>query len=250
MSIGLCLNLLVSHGSNVESGHGELSDEGLNSDLEGLDIGRGLNSLLEGLQRGAGLHLQLKADLDGLVEEVSHLAEVCLFETTSGESGGAETDTTRCKGGSVPEDSVLVEGDGAVVADGLHLRAGKGLGLEIPEDKMVLSATGSEGVSVGSLQLVGHSLGVGTNLACVLLEIRRSDLLELSGDASNLVDVRTTLKAGEDGVVDLGLEVALVFAVEDQACVICFIIGCKNIQQLGKIRIRRCEKLYTVCFSF
>jgi len=50
---------------------------------------------------------------------------------------------------------------------------------------------------------------------CVLLEHGGHDFFHLGGDTSDLVLVGSTLKSGEDGLVDAGLEVAFVLLEED-----------------------------------
>lgn len=108
-----------------------------------------------------------------------------------------------------------VESDGAVVANSLHLSSVDTLRLEIPQHEMVLSATGGEGVSILGDELVSESLSVLANLLGIGLECLSIHFLELSGDAGDLVDVRTTLQTRKHGIGDLGFEVAFILAVED-----------------------------------
>ena len=56
---------------------------------------------------------------------------------------------------------------------------------------MVLGAAGGEGVAVLGGQLVGKGFGVGADLLGVLLELFCGNLLQLCGDAGNLVHVRS-----------------------------------------------------------
>ena len=112
------------------------------------------------------------------------------------------------------------------------------LWLEVPEHQVVDCSTGSKGVSVFAGQLVRKSTGVGADLLRVLLELLSGDLLQLGGYAGDLVHVRPTfskseyhltseeilglntrqtLKPGENSSGDLGLEVSLIFSVENNS---------------------------------
>ena len=74
----------------------------------------------------------------------------------------------------------------------LHLRATETLGLEVPEDQVVICTTSSKGVVVLGDQLVSGSLSVGADLAGVRLEGRGGNLLELGSYGSDLMFVRAT----------------------------------------------------------
>lgn len=55
-----------------------------------------------------------------------------------------------------------------------------------------------------------------THLHDVLLELGGHGLLKLGGNASDLVLVRASLESGEDCLVDLGTEVALVLETNNR----------------------------------
>ena len=82
---------------------------------------------------------------------------------------------------------------------------------------MVDGAARGKGIAVLGGELVSKSLGILANLLGVLLEGRGGHLLELSGDTSNLVHVGAALQTRENGGVDLGLKVAGILLVEDDA---------------------------------
>lgn len=211
------LDLVVLHGVESNTGHRELRDELLHIVLELLDLGTVLDCCLEVLEQLARGGLELQGNLHSAVQKVSDLSEVLLLEPAGGEGGGADADTARGECGLVAQNCVLVERDGAVVANGLHLGARKALGLEIPQHEVIDGTAGGKGVAVLVGELVSESLGVLANLLGVLLEGRSGHLLELSGDTSNLVHVGAALQTREDGGVDLGLEVAGILLHEDKA---------------------------------
>ena len=144
------------------------------------------------------------------------MLEVGLEELAGGEGRSADADAAGGDGRPVAGDAVLVEGDGNGVAGLLELGAGDALGLEVPQDKVVLGTAGGDLHAHGG-ELVGEGLGILADLLGVDLELGGHDLLELSGDAGDLVLVGSTLEGGEDGLVDLGLEAAIVLAEEDHA---------------------------------
>ena len=205
---------LVLHLGGVEAGHGELGGELVNSLPEGGNVGIVLEESDEVLELGAGLLLDLEGDLEGLDEEGGDLLEVGLDELAGGEGGSADADAAGGDGRPVAGDAVLVEGDGDGVAGLLELGSGDALGLEVPEDEVVLGTAGGDLHAHGG-ELVGEGTGVGADLLGVDLELGGHDLLELGGDAGDLVLVGSTLKGGEDGLVDAGLEATLVLAEED-----------------------------------
>ena len=183
---------------------------------EGSDVGVVPEEGDEVLELRAGLLLELEGDLQGLVQKDRDLLEVLLEELAGGEGGGADADSARRDGGPVPRDAVLVEGDGDCVAALLELGSGDALGLEVPEDEVVVGAPRGDGAAqVG--ELGGQGLGVLPDLLGVDLELRGHDLLELGGDSCDLVLVRAALEGGEDGLVNLGLETPRVLAEEDHS---------------------------------
>ena len=114
-------DLVVLHGVESNTGHRELRDELLHVALELLDLGTVLDSDLEVLEQLARGGLDLQGNLHSAVQKVCNLSEVLLLEPTGGEGGGADADTAGGESGLVAKDCVLVERDGAVVANGLHL---------------------------------------------------------------------------------------------------------------------------------
>lgn len=118
----------VTH-SVGDTGKGEANGEAhdlvleLEEELVGLVLGVavGGNKVLE--ETAARLLLSEEGNLDTAVEELGNLLEVGLDHGTRGEGRGTDTDTAGGDGRSSAGDSVLVEGDVAVVKDSLELGA-------------------------------------------------------------------------------------------------------------------------------
>ena len=79
---------------------------------------------------------------------------------------------------------------------------------------MVISASCDQSVA-SCQQLLRHSLGIGQDLALVGNELWRVHLLHVSSDRTNLLIVGSTLKAGEDSIVNLLRDVAVILSGED-----------------------------------
>lgn len=122
-SVSRILNnqVFVFHCGGVESRHWELSDEFLDIDLELVYFWAGLYGCVEILEELAGGKLNLECDLDCAVEEVSNLSEVVLVKSSGGEGRGSNANASWGEGGFVAKNCVLVQCDGAVVANSLHL---------------------------------------------------------------------------------------------------------------------------------
>ena len=89
---------------------------------------------------------------------------------------------------------------------------------------MVIRTSRNQSVA-SSQQLLGHGLGIGQDLALVGNELGRIHLLHVRRDRTNLLIVGATLKAGEDSVVNLLRDVAVILFGEDHA-------GTRSLQRL------------------
>mmetsp|Transcript_10472 Transcript_10472/g.26037 ORF Transcript_10472/g.26037 Transcript_10472/m.26037 type:complete len:209 (+) Transcript_10472:529-1155(+) len=98
-------------------------------------------------------------------------------------------------------DGVLVQGDVHLLKHLLHLGARQPKRPQVPEHQVVLSALGGELVALGDEELRKRR-GVGLDLLGVRLELWRRHLLQLRGEACDLVIVRAALQRWEDGLVD------------------------------------------------
>merc|ERR1712224_781910 len=107
--------------------------------------------------------------LDGLVQKVSDLGEVLLLEPTSGETGGTDADATWCEGAAVADDTIFIERNRHDLARAFELASSESLGLQIPENEVVVGATGAQCVSLPD-KSGGEGLGVSTNLLGVRKE--------------------------------------------------------------------------------
>lgn len=150
--------------------------------------------------------LDLLAQLDGLVNVLGDALKLLSAETTAGHGRGTDADTVGGQGALVAGDGVLVAGNVDLLKDGLDTGAVEAVLAEVEEDHVAVRAVGDEGV-VESLEGVLESLGVGDDLLLVGLELGGLGLLEGNGESSDGVVVGATLMAGEDGEVDLVLEV-------------------------------------------
>ena len=121
MSSNLNNQVFVLHGGGVKSRHWELSDEFLDINLELVYFWTGLHCCVEVLKELAGGKLNLECDLDCAVEEVSDLSEVVLVKSSGGEGRGSNANASGGEGGFVAKNCVLVQCDGAVIANSLHL---------------------------------------------------------------------------------------------------------------------------------
>mmetsp|Transcript_22108 Transcript_22108/g.63389 ORF Transcript_22108/g.63389 Transcript_22108/m.63389 type:complete len:484 (+) Transcript_22108:1945-3396(+) len=206
----------VLHLGRIKTRHGELGGKLMDPLSQAGNVGIVLQEGDEVLKLGAGLLLDLEGDLESLHEEGRDLLKVGLDELAGGESGSADADAAGGDGRSVAGDAVLVKGDGNSVAGLLELGSGNALGLEVPQDEVVLGTSGGDLHAHGG-ELVGEGTGILADLLGVDLELGSHDFLELGGDAGNLVLVGSALEGGEYGLVDLGLEAAVVLAEEDHA---------------------------------
>ena len=207
----------VLHVLGVESRHREAGGKLVDTLADILEGGIVVEKSAEVLELRSGSLLDLEGSLQDLVQEFGDLFEVLFAHLTGSKSRGSNTDSTGCDGGSVTGDAVLIEGDADGIASLLELGSGNSLGLQVPQDQVVLGTSRGHLVSVLGLKTVSKGSGVGLNLLGVDLEFRGHDLLELGGNTGNLVLVRSSLKGRENGLVDLGLEATLVLAEEDHS---------------------------------
>ena len=216
--------ILVLDGGGVEAGHGEGGGEGLNLGAEGANAGVGGHSIgevLDGLLLGGEAILDGDGDGEGAVNEGSDGLHVTVLHATGGEGAGAEADAAGAEGGLVAGDGVLVGADADGVEELLNLGAGEAKVLNVEEAEVVLGAVADELVALGH-ELLREDLAVGLDLLGVLGPLGGHNLLHLGADGGDLVHVGTALEAGEDGLVDLALEVsglavAANLAEEDEA---------------------------------
>ena len=99
-------------------------------------------------QLSASHLLNIQCDLNGLVQEVCHLLEVLLSETTRGQGGRANAGTARAHCAAVAIDAVLVERDAHLVAQLLKLGAGQAEGAQVPQHEVVVTAASGHDVTV------------------------------------------------------------------------------------------------------
>mmetsp|Transcript_46937 Transcript_46937/g.93525 ORF Transcript_46937/g.93525 Transcript_46937/m.93525 type:complete len:415 (+) Transcript_46937:429-1673(+) len=209
--------------------HGELSSPCLNLFLH---RGQLLNllGLLEGLEEVdqllARLRLHLEAELHAPVKELTDRLEVCLFEATRCHRRRADAHAARRHRRDVSVHRILVECNVNLLEHLLNLRAGQAERPQVPQHQVVL------GPLSGHLVVLAHeklakSGSVRLHLLGVSFELRGGDLLELGGQAGDLVVVGAALQGGEDGEVD-GILVLIhgrvrsvrlgALAEEDHAC--------------------------------
>mmetsp|Transcript_28530 Transcript_28530/g.83979 ORF Transcript_28530/g.83979 Transcript_28530/m.83979 type:complete len:391 (-) Transcript_28530:12-1184(-) len=81
---------------------------------------------------------------------------------------------------------------------------------------MIVGPPRRHGISHGR-QFVRQCLGILTDLLRIHLELGSHALLQLGGDACNLVLMRSSLQSGKDGLIDLGLKSAFVLTKEDHS---------------------------------
>ena len=134
------------------------------------------------------------------MEELSDLDEFGLLEAARGHRGRADAHASRRHGRHVPVDSILVERDVELLKDLFHFRARESEGAEVPEHQVVLGAVRRELVPLAHEE-GRERRGVRLHLLGVQLELGRGNLLELRGEAGDLVVVRAALQRREDGLV-------------------------------------------------
>lgn len=159
------------------------------------------------------MNLGLEGELGATVDEGGDSDKVAFDETTGSEGRGANSDTTRGEGALVARDSVLVDRDADAFEDNFDLASRETERADVPEDKVVVSATSDEEVAE-LLEGLAEGDGILLDLGDVLSEGGRVGLEEGDSDGGDRVLVGATLDTREDGVVDLVLEG---LAVEDQA---------------------------------
>merc|ERR1719258_253965 len=118
-------------------------------------------------------------------------------------AGVPDTHATRRQRALVSGDAVPVQADGDLLGDLLDLGAGEGEGAHVEEDQVVVRAAAGELVAA-LRELRGHGAAVLDDLLGVGLEGRAADGLQLHGERSDLVVVRSALERGETGLVDAG----------------------------------------------
>ena len=79
------------------------------------------HSTVEVLEKFAGCKLNLEGDFDCAVKEVSYLSEVAFIESSGCEGRRSYANASWGEGGFIAKNCVLVQCDGAVIANSLHL---------------------------------------------------------------------------------------------------------------------------------
>mmetsp|Transcript_27815 Transcript_27815/g.54536 ORF Transcript_27815/g.54536 Transcript_27815/m.54536 type:complete len:391 (+) Transcript_27815:1109-2281(+) len=171
-------------------------------------------ALQEFLQGLAVLLLDGAADLDGPVEEFGDLLKLLLLQPASCHGRGPHSHSSGCHRRGIPKDGVLVQSDVAGVAHLLHLGSRDALRPQVPQNQVVVGAVGHQLVPLAH-QVVTTRLGVLHDLLGVCVELGSGHLLQLCGEASDLMIVGSSLKRGEDGEVDLVLHVGDSLLVEE-----------------------------------
>ena len=151
------------------------------------------------------------------MQELSHLFKVALYHATRRQGGSSNPNTSRCNGGSVTGDAILVERNGNRVTELFILAASQSLRLEIPQDQMIARSTRGNGVAHEG-EFVGQGDGILFDLMSIHFELGCVYFLELRGNGSNLVFVGSTLQGVKDGLIDFGFKVTVVLAEKDHAC--------------------------------
>mmetsp|Transcript_8304 Transcript_8304/g.12076 ORF Transcript_8304/g.12076 Transcript_8304/m.12076 type:complete len:462 (-) Transcript_8304:187-1572(-) len=154
----------------------------------------------------AALLLDFSSDVNGLADELSDLHEVLLHQASGGHGRSANSEAVGVHGALVTWDGVLVQHDGSSFADDFSLVAVDALASEVDQEKVVVGAARDE-VEALLLQGVPQSLSVLQDLLLVGLVLGLHGHLQSHGQGRDGLVVRATLEAGEDGSVDLLLQV-------------------------------------------
>mmetsp|Transcript_12950 Transcript_12950/g.27501 ORF Transcript_12950/g.27501 Transcript_12950/m.27501 type:complete len:464 (+) Transcript_12950:200-1591(+) len=206
----------VLHILRVKSRHGESSGKLVHSLPQGGNLLVSIQTLNELNQLRSTLLLNLQRNLQRLVQEHGYLFKVGLDHFTCCQRRSADTHASRSDRRSIPGDAILVQSDGHGIARLFELGSGDLLGFQIPKNEVIFGTTGGKGVSQTD-KLGTQGGGVGLHLFGVGVKFGSHNLKELGGHARDLMFVGSSLKGGENGLVDLVFESALVLAEEDHA---------------------------------
>mmetsp|Transcript_6653 Transcript_6653/g.14717 ORF Transcript_6653/g.14717 Transcript_6653/m.14717 type:complete len:320 (+) Transcript_6653:358-1317(+) len=143
-----------------------------------------------------------------------YLFKVGLDHLTSSQSRCSDADSSRSDGRTISGNAVFIEGDGDSITYLFELGSSKLLWLKIPQHKVILRSPGRKTVPQAN-ELVTQSLCILPHLGRVLMELGSHDLQKLSGNTGNLMLVGSSLKSGENGLVNLVLESTFVTTEED-----------------------------------
>mmetsp|Transcript_31121 Transcript_31121/g.40240 ORF Transcript_31121/g.40240 Transcript_31121/m.40240 type:complete len:246 (+) Transcript_31121:288-1025(+) len=148
------------------------------------------------------------------MEELAYLFKVLLDHLTSGHGTCTNTNTSGCHSRSISRNTVLIQSDGHGITHLLELTSSNFLRFQVPKNQVILRSTGCKTVShtnkLGSksCSVLLYLLGVNVELGC-------HDLQQLSGYSSNLMLMWSTLKSGEDSLVNLVFKSTLILTEED-----------------------------------
>jgi hypothetical protein len=134
------------------------------------------------------------------------LLEVLLVKAARRERGCAHADARGDERRLVAGDGVLVHREARELADALDARAVEPGGTEVDEDEVVVRPARNERLARAE-ERSRERLRVRDDLRRLGLEFGRGGLLERDGERADRVVVRAALEAGEDGEVDLVLNV-------------------------------------------
>mmetsp|Transcript_17850 Transcript_17850/g.29296 ORF Transcript_17850/g.29296 Transcript_17850/m.29296 type:complete len:264 (-) Transcript_17850:528-1319(-) len=148
------------------------------------------------------------------MEELAYLFKVFLHHLTGSHGACTNTHTSGCHSRSISRNTVLIQSDGHGITHLLKLTSSNFLWFQIPKDQVILRPPSSKTVSqtnkLGSKSrsILLHLLGINVELGC-------HNLQQLSGNSSNLMLMWSTLKSGEDSLVNLVFKSTFILTEED-----------------------------------
>mmetsp|Transcript_6242 Transcript_6242/g.9738 ORF Transcript_6242/g.9738 Transcript_6242/m.9738 type:complete len:313 (+) Transcript_6242:95-1033(+) len=205
---------LVFHILGIKSRHWESSSKHIHTLPQSSNISISLQALDKVNKLRSTLFLDLQSNLKSLMEELTYLFKVCLHHLTGSHGACTNTHTSGSNSRSISRNTILIQSDGHGITHLLELTSSNFLWFQIPKHQMILSSPGSKTVSqtykLGSKSrsILLHLLGINVELGC-------HDLQQLSGNSSNLMLMRSTLKSGEDSLVNLVFKSTLILTEED-----------------------------------
>mmetsp|Transcript_14876 Transcript_14876/g.22899 ORF Transcript_14876/g.22899 Transcript_14876/m.22899 type:complete len:313 (+) Transcript_14876:83-1021(+) len=205
---------LVFHILGVKSRHWESSSKHIHTLPQGSNIGITLQALDKVNKLGSTLLLDLQCNLKSLMEELAYLFKVLLDHLTSSHGTCTNTNTSGCHSRSISRNTVLIQSDGHGITHLLELTSSNFLRFQVPKNQVILRSTGCKTVSQTN-KLGSKSCSVLLYLLGVNVELGCHDLQQLSGYSSNLMLMWSTLKSGEDSLVNLVFKSTLILTEED-----------------------------------